>query len=307
MSENLFILGSPRSGTTFLASLLGPTKFGEPFESQFIIKYNKRLSTYGDITSLARLSRLVTDIASERAVLQWDVRLSAEEIKGKLGGVFTYADVVNEICLKLLATKGKEFWGDKTPHYLSNVNELVELFPNAKFIYIVRDGRDVALSLLKKNWGPNNVYACADEWAKNNGSLDAINELENRGKLIQIQYENLLDHTVEECSKIYQFLGEDIGNSKPAMDKLLKSTIAGNYGKWRNIMSKKDIEIFESVAGKCLNLHNYEVISHPKKISGFVTLYYKAHDKCIYWKNMFVLNVIDTIKIKFFNKKPFSE
>lgn len=46
----IFILGAPRSGTTFLASLLELTFFGKPFETPFITKYYKLLADYGDIT-----------------------------------------------------------------------------------------------------------------------------------------------------------------------------------------------------------------------------------------------------------------
>ena len=82
MKQNLFILGSPRSGTTFLASLLRPTAYGSPFETQFILKYHNKLDSYGDITQLCNLTRLINDISKERAIAQWGVKFNPEVVKG---------------------------------------------------------------------------------------------------------------------------------------------------------------------------------------------------------------------------------
>ena len=82
--QNLFIIGSPRSGTTFLASLLKPTRFGAPFETQFILKYLAKLPEYGDIHQPAVFKRLVADICKERAIAQWQVDIDAATLLSQL-------------------------------------------------------------------------------------------------------------------------------------------------------------------------------------------------------------------------------
>jgi hypothetical protein len=307
--RNLFILGSPRSGTTFLASLLKPTEYGSPFETQFILKYHNKLDSYGDITKLKSLARLIGDISNERAISQWGVTFNPEDVKAALGEHFTYTDIVDYLCTELMKTKGKLKWGDKTPHYILKLEQLVDLYPKAKYLYIVRDGRDVALSLLKKPWGPNNVYKCAEQWAEANNKEQQIllDKLKKQGNLLYIKYEKLLTDTELECRRIYVFLGDDIENHRKMVDELIAKTISGNSEKWKTKMTKKQISVYEAVAEKTLTYHQYEVISSGSKLSLIKVFAYKIHHFINYAKHMFEMNVVDGIKIKFFGKLPFNE
>lgn len=54
--------------------------------------------------------------------------------------------------------KGKQIWAEKTPDNIVQISFLAELFPEAKFIRIVRDGRDVALSTIMVNWTALNYF-----------------------------------------------------------------------------------------------------------------------------------------------------
>ena len=101
---NLFIIGSPRSGTTFLAGLLKPTRFGEPFETQFILKYHKKLNEYGDLSIFKNVQKLVNDINNERAILQWGIKLDANKIYKNLDGKYEYRMIVNQIFYSLTAS-----------------------------------------------------------------------------------------------------------------------------------------------------------------------------------------------------------
>ena len=307
--KNLFIIGSPRSGTTFLASLLKPTEYGEPFETQFILKFAEKYASYGDLNQLNNLQRLIDDISAERAIAQWKVPVSAEKMLSDFDGEVTFIDVIDYVCCQLMATRGKEFWGDKTPHYILALPKLVSLYPKAKYLYIVRDGRDVALSLFQKGWGPNNAYAAAQQWhaANNEHQLELIRQLERDGRLLYIKYEELLDNPKEECSKIYNFLDDDIENYSDVVNELINKTITGNYFKWKNKMTEQQISTYDAIAKTTLAAHNYEFNSQAKQPSFVLAKYYKLEDFLLWAKHMFVQNVIDTIKIKFFGKQPFDQ
>jgi hypothetical protein len=307
--QNLFIIGSPRSGTSFLASLLEPTEYGAPFETQFILKYHERIEQYDDITQISNLTRLLKDISSERAISQWNQPLIAKDIMDDLGGEFNYIDVVDAICLILMGSKNKKKWGDKTPHYILKLDKLVKLYPKAKFLYIVRDGRDVALSLLKKPWGPNNIYKCAEQWDEANNAEQQLllNCLNDRGQILYIKYERLLEKTEDECQRIYAFLGDDIENHRQMVDELIATTISGNYSKWKTEMNYKQIEIYEAKAKNSLLYHQYELTNQEAKLSLLNVCWYKLHHQLVYAKHLFIMNVIDGIKIKLFGKQPFNE
>jgi len=309
MKKNLFILGSPRSGTTFLASLLRPTEYGSPFETQFILKYHNKLNNYGDITLLSNLTRLINDISKERAISQWGVTFNAKDVKRALGEEFSYTDLIDFLCVKLMKKKGKSLWGDKTPHYLLKLNQLMRLYPDAKYLYIVRDGRDVALSLLKKPWGPNNIYKCAEQWDAANNSEQQIllTSLKDKGQLLYIKYEELLAKTEQECRRIYEFLGDDIENHREMVDELIAKTMSGNHSKWKIQMTPQQISTYEAQAKSSLLTHNYELINPEPRLSALKVFGYKLHHQLLYLKHMFEMNVIDGFKIKFLGKQPFNE
>src|SRR6478672_851702 len=65
------------------------------------------------------------------------------------------ADAVRAVFAAYAAARGKPRYADKTPHYVSHLPELAARFPEAQFVHVVRDGRDVALSLLEVPWGPD--------------------------------------------------------------------------------------------------------------------------------------------------------
>ena len=119
----LFIIGCPRSGTTFFASLLELTDYGRPFETHFIPKYYKRLDRYGDLRIKNNARRLLRDILAERPVQQWKLNVDVDAFLCERGNM-SYAELAREVCTLHARQKGKSTWGDKTPRY----NAICRLF-----------------------------------------------------------------------------------------------------------------------------------------------------------------------------------
>ena len=304
-SNQVFILGAPRSGTTFLASLLGLTRFGKPFETHFITKYFKLLPQYGDLTRKQNFKKLLQDILKERPVMQWNLDLDLDQFYEEQGGDFAYGEIVNKLCLKRNGQLGLEAWGDKTPHYIGDFDIIYSLFPDARFIFIVRDGRDVALSLLQKNWGPNNIYACARYWKKLHRHYPEFQALIDSNQMIEISYEDLLDNTEQRVRDIYAFLDQSYDESDLA--KLCSTVKPGNYFKWKQKFSKRQTLVFDYLAADVLERFGYEVSKNIQPINPLSRLVYAFHDRLKYYIFMLEINVIDGFKIRFMGKKPFAE
>jgi hypothetical protein len=305
MNKPIFILGAPRSGTTFLASLLENTEYGAPFETHFITKYYKQLSNYGDINEYEKFQILLTDILNERAVRQWNLNLDSKKIFKELGVNFTYAQLVNKICLIASHKKGYELWGDKTPNYLEDIDVLYELFPDSKYIYIIRDGRDVALSLLEKDWGPNNVYYCAKYWASLNQDHIYLKSMSSSNNLYQLKYEDLLDNVEEYVKEIYSFL--NLKYDEDVISRLAGTVKSRNYNKWKRYMTSRQIKTFDRVASGTLRRFGYEVSTEEVPISSIWKIIYFLHNLVYRTRHLFIINVVDGIKIKYFGKEPFAE
>lgn len=304
-SKQLFILGAPRSGTTFLASLLTDTHYGIPFETHFITKYFKQLSKFGELDKKENFKRLLNAILAERAVMQWKLSLDLDEFYEYLDGDYSYANIAHQLCLLGMKKTKEQAWGDKTPHYVGDIDAIYQLFPKAKYIYIVRDGRDVTLSLLKKNWGPNNVYACAHYWKDLNANQQLLKQLEEQKQLFFLRYEDLLASPIQTSEKIYQFLNQSY--DLKSLEQLCSTTKSDNHMKWKQQLSDRQIKLFDQVAASTLNNFGYPTFYTEGNIGYLSKTYYKLHNKLLHYKFLFEANIIDGIKIKFFNKEPFAE
>ncbi len=105
------------------------------------------------------------------------------------------------------------YWGDKNPFYGNDVGRLrtiAEYWPDAKFINIVRDGRDVVTSLMNKKWPdgrPRADFNHAHEvWNTNiEGGLSFARESGDNHYFIR--YEDLVADDLSEANKIFEFLG----------------------------------------------------------------------------------------------------
>ena len=144
MSLPLFIIGVPRSGTTLLRIMLDshPNLAVGP-------ECPWTASSYGNITSFKDLYHSLVE--DKRGPVGNFSGLSEEDIASILGEAF--AKILNSYA----QAKGKKRWLEKTPDHITEVPFLVKLFPNSKYIHIVRDGRDVACSSYKEKetWGKN--------------------------------------------------------------------------------------------------------------------------------------------------------
>jgi len=303
--QPIFILGAPRSGTTFLASLLGKTEYGHPFETHFITKYYKLLANYGDLSNFENFSNLLKNILAERPVQQWELDLDIKYFFGTLAQPIQYASIVDRLCLMASQKRGFESWGDKTPNYLGDLNIIYELFPNSKYIYIVRDGRDVALSLHEKDWGPNNIYYSALYWHFLNSHNIAMDTLSSSGNILILKYEDLLDDVESNIQRIYSFIG--ISYHQNEISDLLTTVKKGNYNKWKKTMSSHQIKIFDSIAANTLQKFGYETSVSQRSIPIYWRALYAIHHYYFRARHLFIINIIDGIKIRFFGKAPFGE
>ena len=166
--------------------------------------------------------------------------------------------------LAYAAQHGKPGWGDKTPYYIGHLDELRRVFPEARIVNLVRDGRDVALSLLRVPFGPANVWAAAHQWRD---AVDAGERAAERlgDDLLTVRYEDLVAAPETAIPAVCEFLEigyrpemlaveesppELIAAGQEAWFRELYGGISANsVGKWRRQMSRSDIALFESIAG----------------------------------------------------------
>ncbi|MGH7930973.1 MAG: sulfotransferase family protein, partial [Candidatus Binatia bacterium] len=162
------------------------------------------------------------------------LRQSAREYVGRLFAIH---------CSRM----NKPFWINKTPGLIRYLDLLPALFPNAKCIHIVRDGRDVAVSNLSLNWGPTTVREAARRWRDQiiNGRRRA-----NRSGIpyIEVRYEDLVKEPREVLRRTYEFLElDDASEIMPGV-----AVYKDRKEVWRSKLSPEERRVFAREAGHLL-------------------------------------------------------
>ena len=299
----LFIVGCPRSGTTMLAELLASTPWGQAEESHFIPKFFDRLGDYQPLDDVGQRLRLVRDIFAERPVQSWFLEVDLPAMAADLPPDF--ASIVDHVCGLRTAKEGLKTWSDKTPDYVFHLETLHTLFPQAKFIHLVRDGRDVAVSLMAKSWGPANVYTSALYWSRCNTPSAIRETLLESHQYLELHYEDLLRDPEAVLTQVYLFLGLALDST--AIQSAARTVDQDNTGKWRQRLRAREIEVFERTAADTMAAYGYTT-SHRQAPIGLLTkLRFKCHQTLAQLWHLFHINIVEGFKIRFLGKDPFGD
>lgn len=270
----IFVIGSARSGTSILSKLIREylnVSFGT--ESQFIVRIYRRLHLYGNLKEGENLKNLLSDIGKERCFQRWrkfGYKYDFERIYARIQER-SYAGVLDAIFSDLATHTNRMRWGDKTPEYVYDLDILYHLFPYAKFIHIVRDGRDVALSNFKVHFGAKNIGMAALEWHRQMECVIKFRRKLNAYQFFEIRYEDFLEDPISIFMKLMSFLEIDDANGKiqSRIEEFLpKELKRGNCFKWKTQLERREQEIFEHINFHYLHNYNYTTITKgDKKVS----------------------------------------
>lgn len=283
-----FILGNPRSGTSLFrlmlnnhSNIVAPPEAG--FAHWLLPKY---VDWNKEHCSSARLTEFLSEVLSSKKFKTWNLSFKYLENLIKKNKPSNYADL---IALIYMSYSGRIQDGqvivDKNNYYVNHVIDLPKIWPNAKYIHLIRDGRDVLCSYLDVNnmatsseFKPqfsSSIEKIAEEWSINNNRIAQI-MLRNPERYLLIKYENLILDTEKELIKACNFLEVDFEQNMlkyfteddqrkiepiETLDWKLKTKEKPDVNRvfrFKKILSKEQIEIFNSVAFEVLKKYNYE-------------------------------------------------
>jgi hypothetical protein len=255
----IFIVGAPRSGTTFLGSCFSKIPEISYHFEPILIKAASRY-VYEDLWDLSTAKWFYPTVYS------WLMRLHCD------------ADLR---------------FAEKTPRNSFLISFLSTTFPDAQFIHIIRDGRDAALSYSKKPWlqaasalskkydeaggypyGPyarfwvesdrikefettSDIHRCIWAWRRHTESvLSAASQLPAK-QYHELRYEKLALNSVEEAERLLNFLGIFESQSRCIFKQATARVKADSVGRWKHELSKEQLLSIEKEAGDLLSNLGY--------------------------------------------------
>jgi Sulfotransferase domain. len=149
MKPPVFIVGCPRSGTSYLYHLLLSAGGFVEFHTQMNV-FDVLEPIYGDISVPKNRSKMMDDWLRSKA---FDVSgLQADQIRSETSKCRNGSDFLRIVMEAVARKQQVDRWVDSTPTNVPHMLRIKKDFPDAQFIHIIRDPRDVALSLDKKGW-----------------------------------------------------------------------------------------------------------------------------------------------------------
>ena len=283
-----FIVGATRSGTTLLRLMLDAhPNIAIPSETHFIPELVAARDRYS-----ASPERMLEILTSHR---RWgDFRIDADELGAAWAEIdpLTGPRAVRAFYHLYAEKQGKPGarWGDKTPGYVKHMREIQGYLPEARFVHLIRDGRDVAVSVMKQSFGPETVEAAAERWRSR--IMRAQSQQPFLGFYMEVRFEDLVLHTERELRRICEhieidFHPEMLGYHETAEERLQEkarelSRGAGRdpqsaerrlkshektfeppnpemIGTWKRRMPRADRAAYEALAGDTLEELGYEL------------------------------------------------
>ena len=291
--QMVFLLGLPRSGTKLLRDILNnhPLVSIDSLETQFIPKlYNEfRHISLAKRPNFHRMYEAFSNSVYALNVTNLGRSLLTEEEWYTSCSSFSLAEVFQnfyEITL-LRERPSALIIGDKTPRYTGHVPLLMSLFPNSRFIHIVRDGRDRALS--EQHVWKKSLRKSVSNWSRVLERLQGPLK-EHPDKFLEVRYEDLIAEPEATLHRVVDFLkvpwrdgltqlkktAEHYGNARGAL-----TVVSTNEGKYRKLLQDKQIHRLEQIGHSMFSHYDYAIdyAYTEKKLNWLEGKFLAVHDK----------------------------
>jgi len=305
MKPPVFIVGCPRSGSSFLYHLLLSAGGFAEFRTQMNV-FDVLEPIHGDLGVLKNKKAMMKDWLQSKAFLVSG--LNAKEIEAKvLAECHSASDFLRIVMEEVALKQGVDRWVDSTPTNFPHLLKIKSNFPDARIVHIIRDGRDVALSLDKRSWSR------PLPWDKERGLVAAglywawsVRKARKYGAMLgpnymEVRYEDLVCNTRESLAILEDFLQHDldyariqqvsVGSVKTPLTSFKEELHEGDFkpvGRWQGKFPPDQLARFERVVGDDLRKLGYRLSdgslqSSPGLSVKKTQLVYECFYECKQW------------------------
>lgn len=284
--QNAFIIGNPRSGTSMFRMMMSShSSVIVPPECGFIQWWYEKYKDWNKSSSQSErmLNDFLVDLKTSKKLETWNLDFKALKSLIVEESPVNYSQLMNKVILQYAVQNGKKpsVLGDKNNYYIDYLKLLGQIYPNAKFLIIIRDPRDVVCSYLNVNSlktnseykpkFPNTIKGMSVDWFSKNMKIVEFLESINPSTYTIVKYEDLLSQPeleLEKCTNLLDLEFEhrmlDFYKNKMEPSELLdwkkktnQQLDKNNTRKFLEQLTKSEIEEIISVSGELMKKFNY--------------------------------------------------
>lgn len=282
----VFVVGTPRSGTTLTAKILGRhSRIFMPGETHFFDDIFSRKDDSGTFTeeTVSNMSKRLFDLYSRYYEPDDQQRIekmfgSSKGLAAELSGCSSYAELFNRFMSVQMKHEKKIRWGNNAPRDLFCVDDILEFYPDAKIIVCVRDVRAFLLSYkgkwkvtgdkhierLKKLYHP---VITSLLWKASMKLVPALKDKVPTGNLVIVQYEDLVTFPEKTIKHICNVIEEDFepemlnvathnSSNAPASGGIFSTSV----DRWKTDLKPEEITISQMLCKKQLHELGYSLV-----------------------------------------------
>jgi hypothetical protein len=242
----LFLVGSERSGSTLLRLMLDHHP-----QIAFHREFDFAVANVSDAGGLPAVPDYLELLQTFR------------DVGFTIDASLDYRSLVDSFLRQKQALSGGKPHVGATVH--RHFNRLRFLWPDARYLHLVRDPRDVARSVVQKGWA-GNIYQGTEMWIRAEECWDSTVEHLAAGQAVEVRYEALVSQPEAELSRLCAFIGVEY-----SAEMLAYSADARQYPppdaalalQWRRRLSAEEVGLVEARTGLLMASRGYPPSGHP--------------------------------------------
>jgi hypothetical protein len=244
-----------------------------PHESYFVVPAHHRRAAFEGPDGVDR-DRLLADLGRDESFTRWGLDAAAIDRIRADATLRSVPDTLRALYRAYAGAAGKTRYADKTPRNVLHIDLLGAAFPDARFVHLVRDGRDVVPSMLGLAFFPDRFPEAVLYWADRVERGRRAGRRLGPDRYIEVHYEELVADAPAVLAGLCDFLALPFD---PAMlryyeraDEVVAAVKDTGHHQglwqpptvgrrsWRESMAKRDVARFEALAGSALDDFGYE-------------------------------------------------
>lgn len=248
--QPVFIISSGRSGTTLLRSMLvAGGKIAIPTETQIIHTLPVKFNTTRGLSWEDRACLIIADFERHHNFPLWQVNLAEtyQKVLALPENERSLARIINEVYFTYARQAFPEatVWGDQSPIHTFYLPYIHKVFPRARYVHLLRDGRDVISSMVARH-GDEYLYEAVYRWKTSLKRVKTFQKRISPSLFLEVRYEELVSNPTASLQQVCKFIG--IEYSPIMLDYWkLPTTIEHKHNSFHKNLGKP---VFDSSIGK---------------------------------------------------------